>query len=136
MLSKSTETFVKIINYHILSYFLRKPTFREATLGRMFFFCLKSLLFVPRVSLVMSSVTCNSNCILFYIASNVHLVVICGSTNVETPTVEFTIVEVHLKWYIVPGLVSGYYFFTLVQQKVQLLHKRPNVKMFNHVSTC
>ena len=96
MLSKSTETVVKIINYHILSYFLRKSTFREATLGRMFFFCLKSLLFVPRVSLVMSSVTCNSNCILFYIASNVHLVVICGSTNVETPTVEFTIVEVHL----------------------------------------
>ena len=33
----------------------------------------------------------------------------------------------HLKWYVVPGFVSGYYFFTLEQQKVQLLHPRlPN----------
>ena len=45
-------------------------------------------------------------------------------------------VLLHLKWYIVPGLVSGYYLFTLVQQKVQLLHPKSNEKMLNYVSTC
>ena len=34
-------------------------------LGRMFFFCLKSLLFVLQVSLVMSLATRNCNCTLF-----------------------------------------------------------------------
>ena len=56
-LSKSTETVAKIIHYYISSYFLRKLT-EKLPLGRIFFFCLKSLLFVLQVSLVMSSVTC------------------------------------------------------------------------------
>ena len=63
-----------------------------------------------------------------------HLVIICGSADLKTPTVEFTSSQLllNLKWYIVPDLFGDYYFFTFVQQKLQLLHKRSNVKMINH----
>ena len=40
----------------------------------------------------------------------------------------------NLKWYVVPGFIRGYFF--LEQQKVQIVHPRPNVKMFSLVSRC
>ena len=56
-----------MIQYHIPSYFLRKLTFSKATIRKDVLFCLNSLSFVLQLSLVMSSVTRNSDFALYYI---------------------------------------------------------------------
>ena len=129
-----------MIHYHISSYFLRKLTFSKAINGKDVLFLFEVTFICPAGFAGYQFVeTVNA----FYFIRKSHgygyqMVIICWSTNIVTSTVEFTsrYLLLHLKWYIFPSLVSGYYFSTLVQQKLQLLRPRPNVKMFNHVSTC
>ena len=66
-----------MIHYHISSYFLRKLTFSEATIRQ-------DVLFLFEVTFIRTAGFAG------YEFGNVHLVIICGSTNLVTPTVEFT----------------------------------------------
>ena len=72
---EEVETVVKIIHYYISSYFLRKLT-EELPFGRIFF--LFEATFIRTAGFA------------GYEFGNVHLVIICGSTNLVTPRVEFT----------------------------------------------
>ena len=68
--AEQIKTVLKMIRYHVSSYFLRQLTFSKATIRKDMLFLLEVTLFVLQMSLVMSSVTRNGNFALYAICKS------------------------------------------------------------------